>query len=67
MVAAWARAYQPSIAQWKSSLVDEGVDTGQLTATSPIFSGPVDLAVCQYADDLLRLHVALSSDPLAEL
>ncbi|CAK0875658.1 unnamed protein product [Prorocentrum cordatum] len=67
MVAAWVRAFQPSVARWRSAMAAEGVMEGQMVATSPCDPDPIDLALCQYADDLELSHLGKPKERAASL
>eukprot|EP00959_Pyramimonas_sp_CCMP1952_P232240 4853256-Pyramimonas_sp.AAC.1 len=67
MVAAWVRAFQPSVARWCSAMAAEGAMEGQMVATGPCDPDPIDLALCQYADDLELSHLGKPNERAASL
>ena len=51
----WTEAFQLIVDEWQCDLAAAHLDAGTLKAYDPIAFKTVDLSLCQYADDLLKM------------
>eukprot|EP00959_Pyramimonas_sp_CCMP1952_P087914 1839495-Pyramimonas_sp.AAC.1 len=67
MVAAWVRAFQPGVRMWRDLMAAACVTDASLVASSPCDPEPIDLTLCQYADDLELSHLGKAGERAAPL